>query len=201
VRIKSAYFLLLLFCFESLNSIGQNEEIIDVFSVETFGQSVLLNFRINSGYNCNGIDVLHSTDSVNFTEIYSFEGICGSTTESISYQYTDVYPEMNSVNYYRLYLGGPGFSWIVSTFVLDLQNASLVKPNPIISTSELLFENNGVEDHQLQIFDLSGALLFTANTNEDRFFISQAELPKGTFVYEIRNLETGLEMKGKFIVQ
>lgn len=185
----------------SLLSQAQNEEIIDSFSAEVYNESVLINFRINSGYTCNGIDVLHSTDSVNFSPVYTFEGICGSTTESIAYEYTHANPVKNSKNYYRLYLGGPGFSWVINVLVMDLTNSSMIKPNPLISTSELIFENNAVTEHQLVISNMYGQIVFSETTNGSSFLLSRYDFVQGVYLYSIIDKEKGNRIAGRLMVQ
>jgi hypothetical protein len=180
---------------------AQNEEVIESFSAEVYNESVLINFRINSGYTCNGIDVLHSTDSVNFGPIYTFEGICGSTTQSIAYEYTHVNPVKNSKNYYRLYLGGPGFSWVINVLVIDLTNSSLVKPNPLISTSELIFENNAFTEHQLVISNMYGQIVFSETTNGNSFILYRNDFVQGVYDYSIIDLEKENRITGRLIVQ
>jgi len=180
---------------------AQNEEVIESFSAEVYNESVLINFRINSGYTCNGIDVLHSTDSVNFGPIYTFEGICGSTTQSIAYEYTHENPVKNSKNCYRLYLGGPGFSWVINVLVIDLTNSSLVKPNPLISTSELIFENNAFTEHQLVISNMYGQIVFSETTNGNSFILYRNDFVQGVYDYSIIDLEKENRITGRLIVQ
>lgn len=180
---------------------AQNEEIIESFSAEVYNESVLINFRINSGYTCNGIDVLHSTDSVNFSTVYTFEGICGSTTESIAYEYTHPNPVKNSKNYYRLYLGGPGFSWVINVLVIDLINSSLIKPNPLLSTSELIFENNTVTEHQLVISNMYGQIVFSETTNGSSFILNRNDFVPGVYVYSIIDTDKGNRITGRLTVQ
>lgn len=192
---------LIIFLGFSVFSQAQNEEVIESFSAEVYNESVLINFRINSGFTCNGIDVLHSTDSVNFSPVYTFEGICGSTTESIAYEYTHANPVKNSKNYYRLYLGGPGFSWVINVLVIDLTNSSLVKPNPLISTSELIFENNAVTDHQLVISNIYGQTVFSGTTNGSNFILYRNDFIPGVYLYSIIDKEKGNQITGRLMVQ
>ena len=131
-----------LFVALGFNSMSQNEDVIEYLHASEFNGKVLIAWAITQGNTCNGVIVLHSTDSVNFNQIGSIEGICGSTAESIEYDFTHITPEKNAINYYRLSLGGIGFSWIVSAEVIDMgANTSLVRPNPISENSELLFDN------------------------------------------------------------
>ncbi len=185
----------------SFISQAQNEEIIESFSAEVYNESVLINFRINSGYTCNGIDVLHSSDSVNFSPVNTFEGICGSTTESIAYEYTHANPVKNIKNYYRLYLGGTGFSWVINVLVIDLTNSSLIKPNPLLSTSELIFENNTITDHQLVISNMYGQIVFSETTNGSSFLLSRNDFVQGVYLYSIIDKEKGNRITGRLMVQ
>ncbi|MGY8927636.1 MAG: hypothetical protein ACKVJC_10130, partial [Flavobacteriales bacterium] len=70
---------ILLFMFIGFSSLSQNEDVISHFSATEFNGKVLLTFAITQGNTCNGVVILHSTDSVNFTQVESIEGICGSS--------------------------------------------------------------------------------------------------------------------------
>ena len=98
---------------------AQNEDVVLNFSATEFNGKVLLTWSVTQGNTCNGILILHGTDTLNYSQIGSIEGICGSTAEVIKYQFTDISPNVNQTNYYRLSLGGIGFSYPVIVDVID----------------------------------------------------------------------------------
>jgi hypothetical protein len=194
------YFALLFVLF-GLNASAQNEDVIDYLNASEFNGKVLLSWSILQGNTCNGVQVLHSLDSVNFTQIGSIEGICGSTLESIEYEFTDISPEKNAINYYRLSLGGIGFSWIVNTEVIDLgANASLIRPNPINETAELHFDNDTSSEMWLNVYSDSGVLIHTESTTSELFILQKGDFSPGIYFYHIRQEGFESQVKGKFVV-
>lgn len=191
----------LFFTLIGFNSISQNEDVINSFVATEFNGKVLLTFSINSGYTCNGVTILRSLDSVNFTSIGSIEGICGSAQESINYDFTDISPVKNDVNYYRLSLGGVGFSWIVSAEVIDMgSNNSLIRPNPISEETELFFDNENKALMILEIFSSEGKLIQSESTNEEKFILTKSDFEVGTYFYSIHADGVKSEVIGKFVV-
>ena len=145
--------------------------------------------------------ILHSTDSVNFTQVESIEGICGSSQAQIEYDFTHLDPEKNVVNYYRLSLGGIGFSWIVSAEVIDLGvNKVLLRPNPIAEGSELFFDNETNSLINLRIYSSAGILIKSEQTTSELFILNGSEFESGMYFYTINPEGINPEVKGRFIV-
>lgn len=96
-------------------------------------ETVVIKFRVRPGISCNGYTVLHSTDSISYTEIGSDPGICGTSTESEDKSYTHVSPELNKINYYKVRLE-PRIETSSSRNVLVTSTRSSAKitayPNP-----------------------------------------------------------------------
>lgn len=193
---------MLFFVSLSFGSFSQNEDVINSFTATEFNGKVVLSFAIKQGNTCNGVLILHSIDSVNFTQIGSIEGICGSSQAEINYNFTDITPEKNEVNYYRLSLGGIGFSWIVSAEVIDIgANNSLLRPNPIGEYSELFFDNETNATMTLEIYSSKGILVKKEQTSSELFILSKSDFDSGMYFYSIFIEGKTPEIKGKFIVQ
>ena len=191
----------LLFTLIGFTSLSQNEDVISSFVATEFNGKVLLTFSINSGYTCNGVTILRSTDSVNFTAVGSIGGVCGSSQEEIDYDFTDIDPVKNVLNYYRLNLGGVGFSWIISAEIIDIgANNSLIRPNPIADVTELFFDNETNALMILEIFSSDGRLMERRNTSGELFILNKSDYESGTYFYSIHPDGIDSEVKGKFIV-
>jgi hypothetical protein len=194
------FFFFVLFIF-SVPLSAQNEDVIEYLNASEFNGKVLLSWSIMQGNTCNGIQVLHSTDSINFSQISSIEGICGSTQQSISYSFTDLSPEKNANNYYRLQLGGLGFSWIVSVEVIDLgMNTSIVRPNPLSKTSELLFDNEANFEVFISVYSSSGVLVNMQSTVSEQILLEKSKYTAGLYHYVLTSEESGVFGTGKFVV-
>ena len=194
------FFFFVLFIFSAPLS-AQNEDVIEYLNASEFNGKVLLSWSIMQGNTCNGIQILHSTDSINFSQISSIEGICGSTQQSISYSFTDLSPEKNANNYYRLQLGGLGFSWIVSVEVIDLgMNTSIVRPNPLSKTSELLFDNEANFEVFISVYSSSGVLVNMRSTVSEQILLEKSKYTAGLYHYVLTSEESGVFGTGKFVV-
>jgi hypothetical protein len=194
------FFFFVLFIF-SVPLSAQNEDVIEYLNASEFNGKVLLSWSIMQGNTCNGIQILHSTDSINFSQISSIEGICGSTQQSISYSFTDLSPEKNANNYYRLQLGGLGFSWIVSVEVIDLgMNTSIVRPNPLSKTSELLFDNEANFEVFISVYSSSGVLVNMQSTVSEQILLEKSKYTAGLYHYVLTSEESGVFGTGKFVV-
>ncbi len=167
-------------------SFGQNEDVIDGLTATEFNGKVLVTWSVTQGNTCLGIKILHSLDSTNFTQVGSIEGICGSTAETISYEFTHLSPEKNAVNYYRIHLGGVGYSWIVNAEVLDLAETNyILRPNPVIHTSELLFDNPTNATYELKIYRGDGVVLHSEDTSGELFIVNGENFQPGYYLFSI----------------
>jgi hypothetical protein len=78
------------------------------FTVESFRalqtdrNNVLLNWVVSPGNTCADLELQLSTDSINYTTIYVYPGICGNTTSSQSYQFNHTSSECTEKRFYRL---------------------------------------------------------------------------------------------------
>lgn len=186
----------------SFGVLAQNESVIPYFRASEFSGKVFLEWEIQQGNTCNGIDILRSTDSLNFQWIGDIEGICGSTEESVRYTFTDNSPLLNSINYYRLNLGGVGFSWIINLEVIHLGAGNYALfPNPVVSTSELHFDNDQGKKVTLSIIDFSGKEVQSYETEGEFFTIASNEFEQGKYLFEIRDKESSEQMvQGTFVI-
>ncbi|MBK6839110.1 MAG: hypothetical protein IPG90_13360 [Bacteroidetes bacterium] len=115
-----AFTCLFLFTSESRSGFAQSSPVLTKFNGTAYNNQVYLSWEIGQGSTCNGIGVMRSVDSVSFVEIGSIEGVCGSTSEPQSYTFTDLTPQSNRTNYYRLNPGGLAFSSVLKIHVQQI---------------------------------------------------------------------------------
>ncbi len=181
-------FLLTYLLIGSVSVLAQNDTILSKFNANVVGEKVLLSWRIKAGNTCNGIDVYRSTDSLNYTLIGSVEGICGNVSFPTDYEYFDVSPVENSKNYYRLGLGGNGFSRVISTWYFDLTKRDyILSPNPVLESSVLRFKNDAGLNVELLVFDLMGKLKFRETTNSDNFILFSSMFDPGEYLFQLHS--------------
>ena len=197
------YFLIALLTSSAISkSFAQHNTILDNFSVSENNGKVFLNWTITSGSTCNGIQIYRSTDGKQFTQIGSIAGVCGSSSAPKPYDFTDNNPVKNSINCYRLELGGNGSSEILSLEIIDIASGGFqIRPNPITAEAKIYFDNDKKLEHQLTLYNMSGVSVFTTATKESFFLLNSVLLQSGIYLFTIStngNLPTA---QGKLLVQ
>ena len=194
------YILIVLLFTGSILVQAQNPPMLLSFEVNRFQNELLVTWEIESGNLCTGLKVEHSSDSINFTSIYEYPGICGSSSANERYSFSHKNPNANARNYYRINLNTNGVSAILGIAFIKLEESGYALfPMPIESGSKLYFsnENNGTAD--IAIFNSSGAVVLNLEglkTNE--LSLDKINLPLG--VYHFKIMVADRKIEGKFIV-
>ena len=176
--------------------------ILDDFRAEENEGEVVLTWIISSGSTCNGIDIMHSTDSLNFSVIGDIEGICGDEDKAVSYTYVHQNPQLNTVNHYRLELGGIGSSTIVSITILDIEKKGYVLyPNPLVDQSVIYFRNTRASRAELELYSIGGTLVRREMGSGNQFAIHKNELQSGLYIFTISFAGNNELITGKLLVQ
>jgi len=109
------------------------------FKIFQVNQAVFLNFILSKGSSCNGFNVLHSTDSVNFKIIHEDPTICGTSNADEAKNWTHANPIINQLNYYKIQLNPSEMSPVNRIFVNQTNKPNIVLfPNPISTDIDLL---------------------------------------------------------------
>ncbi|PKO97870.1 MAG: hypothetical protein CVU14_09065 [Bacteroidetes bacterium HGW-Bacteroidetes-9] len=183
-------------------SFAQDYNILDKFIATESNGKVFLNWVITSGQTCDGINILRSTNNINFIQIGEIPGVCGSSTTPQPYSFVDENPVFNSVNYYYLELGTTGYSEILEVEIIDTRIGGYqIRPNPVIDKAQIYIDNKKSENHELWLYNLSGAHISTLNTNNEYFEFDAANLSSGIYIFAIINLATSSITKGKIVVK
>lgn len=172
------------------------------FNAIQSGNGVELSFIIAGGNTCNGIDILRSTDSLNYYVIGDIAGICGSPTEDTRYSYTDRNPVPNARNFYRLDLRTLGYAGQVSVFVLYFEEERiLLFPNPVSDRSSVYFAALQSELNDVHILDRMGRFIKSYPDIRGNYFeLNREGLVPGSYIISIRNAR-GQARNRIFIVQ
>ena len=109
------------------------------FRIFQVNQAVFLNFILSKGSSCNGFNVLHSTDSVNFKIIHEDPTICGTSNADEVKNWTHVNPIINQLNYYKIQLNPGEMSPVNRIFVNQTNKPNIILfPNPISTDHDFL---------------------------------------------------------------
>ncbi len=198
-KTKYILFAILLWFIQPYSCLAQSP-ILENFSVFESSGNVYLNWTVGEGYTCSGIQIYHSLDSFNWKRIGEIGGICGSSSEAVSYSFVHEMPAFNTINKYRLQLGLLGFSNTLSITLIDIKKDGYrIYPNPVTNNSVIYFNNIRKQLCNLLVYNVSGSPVAQVNSNSDEFDISQIRLIAGLYFFTIRN-EGGINLNGKFLV-
>ncbi len=143
------YSLLLFVALISSAAFGQRITNFELFLAGT--TKVNAKFTLRAGTTCFGYKILHSIDSVNYTEVIDYPTICGASGSDEYFSNTHDTPVPNVTNYYKVQLSTFETSEVRRIFVgVNSSPRMLVFPNPIysdndIATVKLLGTNNTKE--------------------------------------------------------
>lgn len=171
------------------------DSILQSFTVSSIDNTVQLNWTIKSGNTCQGINILRSTDSLNFTEIGDIQGVCGSIDQAESYNFLDPSPPKNKRIYYRLELGFNGLSDIRSIDYFLIEDELLIFPNPANNQATIIVKNTFREQLKLTLYSFQGELILSRLTSNERFELNLSELNSGQYIVRIQNM-SNLNMEG-----
>jgi len=103
------------------------------------GSGVLVKFTITKGTACSGYIIKHSKDSVNFTDVFNYPGVCGDTARDESISYLHNTPQINNNNYYKIELVPVENSVAKKIFVPEVLNTNIsVYPSPVQTVTDQL---------------------------------------------------------------
>ena len=180
---------------------AQGSPLLGKFSLSQFEGRVSLFWQIVEGSTCNGIQIYRSTDTINFQRIGYIGGTCGSLDEPVNYTFTDPLPVENTVNYYYLELGTIGISEVLSIEVFSSTNGGyVIRPHPIVDQGSIYFEAPGNDANLLQVFDIEGKVVYSAESADVFFEINTTSLPSGLYPFTISSINSVI-IQGSFLVQ
>lgn len=121
------------------------------------GKNVVIQWVVEAYQSCDQVVVQHSTDSIYFSDIYSYPGVCGGSSVAESYQFKHSSPSVGP-NYYRLYLGRYGYSQIIRITVTGNPAGLQVAPNPFNESTKVSLINEG-KIYDVIILDMKGNII------------------------------------------
>ena len=195
------YLILLVFVLPSTSSgSGSSDTLFTFFSGTQASQSVLISFTIRGGVTCQGIQIMRSTDRVNYVQVYEIQGVCGNPTFDESYNWTDESPVPNQYNYYRIDLGSLGLSSdIITVKYIGYNNDGFhMFPNPCSNSCKIYFSNASRSPHQYIIYDSLGKVVATGETDSDEIMVDSNQLTSGIFRFVVY-VNSEPRFNGKFV--
>lgn len=181
----SLFFLLLVTCE------ARAQFTIESFTaVQSVRNQVLLNWVVSPGNTCADLVLQMSIDSVNFTTVYEYPGICGNTTFSQSYQYEHSAAECNEVRYYRLAsVSGGTFANTVAHLLCYNENGIAVKYD---AQNAVLIADADVPQAEiwiLNVYTSNGSVAVSQELTKGRNVILWNPPLAGIYVYAIMSAD------------
>ncbi|MCB9252217.1 MAG: hypothetical protein H6605_07095 [Flavobacteriales bacterium] len=175
--------------------------ILESFTGFENNRKIYLNWVIETGSSCNGIRILRSVNGIEFTEIGHIPGICGGGSSPVPFDFIDVQPVPNAINYYKLQLGAGGYSQVISFEVIDFQqNGFQIRPNPVKDHGRIYFPNFDHSPIVLKVYDSSGMLIDELFTRDEFFELYTENFITGLYYFKIFKNNTDFLLSGKFMV-
>ncbi len=176
------------------------DKILNDFSGFEVNGVVYLSATIASGNTCNGIDILKSADNYNFQHIGDISGICGSTSNSVQYEFIDSLPILNGINYYKLELGGQGYT---TSIKIDVRSFSAEKvqiyPNPMQEIGVIRFSNPDNHVLQIEIYNSLGQVVLNGSSKSESLDVYSNNWTQGMYWVRVYNLESKRLQSGVFM--
>ncbi|MCA6364432.1 MAG: T9SS type A sorting domain-containing protein [Bacteroidetes bacterium] len=175
--------LLFLFLFPAASAAQVN--ILD-FRATPVGDALSISWTIGPGNTCEDLEVQHSTDSVNFTMLYLYAGVCGDATFSQQYNWTHNTPACGVKNYYRLFARTGGQLAVLSTDHSCLGTAGyriFLAQQPKALTLQLSLQKS--PEWKLELTDAQGKILHAQVYAGTEQTIVLPALPSGVIIYRL----------------
>lgn len=178
---------------------AQEHPIIAAYTLTEFDGGIRIDWTIQGGSTCNGQDVERSIDGVTFTQVHRIEGICGSASDPVPYDWIDNAPPEFSTVYYRVKLGFDGYT-SVKSIVFDQLTTSDQRffPSPMHQEATLVLNIPSSASFDVEIADAAGRIVFQRSAvqgNTIRFSLPGAAA--GTYNY--RATSEGRVFTGRFV--
>lgn len=178
---------------------AQEHPFLSRFDITEGDGQVYLDWTMVSGNTCDGTRILRSLDSLNFVEIGSLSGLCGSISTPTYFQHLDSDPPELTTVFYRLQLSTNGFSSIQRIDLKRLFTAEhRVFPSPMVDNGTLLLRVDPETHVVLRIWSATGRLVHDATGRGGRLDVPAATWPAGVYIYEAS--AEGRKLSGRFVV-
>lgn len=160
---------------------------------------LVLRWTFRSGSLCEGTRIERSTDGLTFNLIGEIPGICGSPGSAFTYTYIDSFPNVNSVNHYRLELGNFGYTTTISAEFIKASNSGFVVMSNNAGQTDILFQNSPGRKASVIIYNNLGKRVMELDGTGRRIALPQGKLSAGVYLL-LLNFSDNTSVSGNFIM-
>ncbi len=155
------------------------------FAGERIYRNVSLEWITATETNNDYFEVERSLDGISFESIGSVDGL-GTSIVSTTYEFLDVNPTMNKVNYYRLrqvdFDGSPAYSPVLAVNMNSFESIN-VYPNP--TNSLVVIESKDKEIEFVRIENLLGEVMYESKSISSKVALNVLNYQAGTYIVQV----------------
>ncbi|MBL4709000.1 MAG: T9SS type A sorting domain-containing protein [Flavobacteriales bacterium] len=183
---KSGLLLILLFLSSYTIGYAQSSRVLK-FNVRpsNSGSIVQILWTMNPGSTCLNLIVERSANGVNYSEIYKYPSVCGSTDRAISYSWVDTKPLQFAKSFYRLKLDGAEFTLPIEVNLqANLSEKDIITfPNPSNGRFSIELKNEKNLSFNLELYNPKGILFYKKENCTGTFdSIDLGNIPRGVYL-------------------
>ena len=175
-------FMIVCFLFTSkFSGIAQNT--VRFFEGNRISQSsIQLNWITTAGSTCSDLFIERSEDLSSFKEVYRHSGVCGSTSEELSYFWVDS-NALPGISYYRIQEALGQFTDTIEVLNPIGNDEVIMFPNPASNEISIYRTNPDAEISNLIIYDLRGKLILQTEIPNQLTSINTSNLIDGMYYF------------------
>ncbi len=156
------------------------------FSANANGNVVTLHWITASEINNNYFEVLKSADNQHFESVGKVNG-AGNSNVMRNYSFEDDEPEKGVIYYKLTQVDFDGKTTLSKTVMVETSGKTTslkVYPNPVSSGEEIILET-GEGMKRVEIYDISGSLVKSLESNDKRIEINSSGLAEGVYFIKL----------------
>ena len=139
------------------------QQLVNLNASLTQQETMLISWTMKAGSTCADLTLEHSNESLSFSEIYYYQGVCGNADYDETYTFEQK-DRIYSTNYYRIKLGYDLYSDTISVEAPLIGSYGLkVGPQPASDFLNIFFSNPLSDNFSLSIRDMQGLKVFSLN--------------------------------------
>ncbi len=158
------------------------QQLVNLNASLTQQETMLISWTMKAGSTCADLTLEHSNESLSFSEIYYYPGVCGNADYDETYTFEQK-DKIYLTNYYRIKLGYDLYSDTISVEAPLIGSYGLkVGPQPASDFLNIFFTNPLSDSFSLSIRDMQGLKVFSLNNiKKNSIQIPVYSLPSGIY--------------------
>jgi hypothetical protein len=144
--------------------------------------SIHLNWITTAGSTCSDLFIERSEDLSSFNEVYRHSGVCGSTSEELSYFWVDN-DALPGISYYRIQEALGQFTDTIEVLNPIGNDEVIMFPNPASNEVSIYRTNPDAKISSLIIYDLRGKLILQTEIPNQLTNINTSKLVEGMYYF------------------